>query len=190
VYLSLAGALAAALAALAAGLLAGATIFSEDIVHGLQAEPASGRARVGAARWALAGAAVVTGGLAAVPADPLKLFLWSLSFSASSAFPVLVLSVWWKRTTSWGAMAGLLTGLAVAALAILLGEAGAWTLPSVLAGAIGLPAGLAAAMATSLMTPQPSSTVVTTLQEIRVPGGETLYDRELRLQRLRTRTVA
>jgi hypothetical protein len=28
------------------------------------------------------------------------------------------------------------------------------------------------------------------LQEIRVPGGETLYDRELRLQRLKTRPVA
>jgi cation/acetate symporter len=160
-------------------------------VHGLQAEPASDRARIGVARVALAGAAVVTGWLAvAAPADPLKLFLWSLTFSASSAFPVLVLSIWWKRTTSWGAIAGLLTGLAVAALAILLGEAGAWTLPSVLAGAIGLPAGLAAAMATSLLTPQPSRAVVNTLQEIRVPGGETLYDRELRLQRLKTRSVA
>jgi hypothetical protein len=32
--------------------------------------------------------------------------------------------------------------------------------------------------------------VINTLQEIRVPGGETLYDRELRLQRLKTRYVA
>jgi cation/acetate symporter len=189
-YLSLAGALAAALAALAAGILTGATVLSEDIVHGLQAEPASDRARIGAARAALAGVAIVTGWLAIAPADPLKLFLWSLTFSASSAFPVLVLSVWWKRTTSWGAMAGMLTGLGVATLAILLGEAGAWTLPSVLAGAVGLPAGLAAAMATSMLTPQPGRNVVNVLQEIRVPGGETLYDRELRLQRLKTRSVA
>jgi cation/acetate symporter len=191
VYLSLAGALAAALAALAAGLLAGATVLAEDIVHGLQAEPASDRARIGAARAALAGVAVVTGWLAvAAPADPLKLFLWSLTFSASSAFPVLVLSVWWKRITAWGAVFGLLTGLTVAALAVLLGEAGAWALPSVLAGAIGLPAGLAAAMVASVLTPGPSRTVIDTLQEIRVPGGETLYDRELRLQRLKTRSVA
>jgi cation/acetate symporter len=191
VYLSLAGALAAALAALAAGLLAGATVLAEDIVHGLQAEPASDRARIGVARAALAGVAVVTGWLAvAAPADPLKLFLWSLTFSASSAFPVLVLSVWWKRITAWGAVFGLLTGLTVAALAVLLGEAGAWALPSVLAGAIGLPAGLAAAMVASVLTPGPSRTVIDTLQEIRVPGGETLYDRELRLQRLKTRSVA
>jgi cation/acetate symporter len=191
VYLSLAGALAAALAALAAGFLAGATVLAEDIVHGLQAEPASDRARIGATRTALAGVAVVSGWLAvAAPADPLKLFLWSLTFSASSAFPVLVLSVWWKRTTAWGAVIGLLTGLAVAALAVLLGEAGAWALPSVLAGAIGLPAGLAAAMVASILTAQPSRTVINTLQELRVPGGETLYDRELRLQRLKTRSVA
>jgi cation/acetate symporter len=191
VYLSLAGALAAALAAMAAGFLAGGAVLAEDIVHGLQAEPASDRARIGVARAALAGVAIVTGWLAvAAPADPLKLFLWSLTFSASSAFPILVLSVWWKRTTAWGAVIGLLTGLAVAALAVLLGEAGAWALPSVLAGAIGLPAGLAAAMVASVLTPQPSRTVINTLQEIRVPGGETLYDRELRLQRLKTRSVA
>jgi cation/acetate symporter len=191
VYLSLAGALAAALAALAAGFLAGATVLAEDIVHGLQAEPASDRARIGVARAALAGVAIVTGWLAvAAPADPLKLFLWSLTFSASSAFPVLVLSVWWKRTTVWGAVIGLLTGLTVAALAVLLGEVGAWALPGVLGGAIGLPAGLAAAMVASVLTPQPSRTVIDTLQEIRVPGGETLYDRELRLQRLKTRSVA
>jgi cation/acetate symporter len=191
VYLSLAGALAAAFAALAAALLAGATILSEDIVHGLRAEPAADGARIGASRIAAAGIAFVTGWLAiAAPADPLKLFLWSLSFSASALFPVLVLSIWWKRMTSWGAMAGMLAGLAAATVAVLLGEARVWALPSVLAGAVGLPAGLAATIIASVLTPQPSRTVVNILQEIRVPGGETLYDRELRLQRLKTRSVA
>jgi cation/acetate symporter len=41
-----------------------------------------------------------------------------------------------------------------------------------------------------MLSPRPSRNVVTILQEIRVPGGETLYDRELRLQRLKTRAVA
>jgi cation/acetate symporter len=191
VYLALAGALAAALTTLAAALLACATIFAEDIVHGLQTEPASDRARIGAARIALLGIAFVTGWLAiAAPADPLKLFLWSLSCSASAAFPVLVLSIWWKRITSWGAAAGLLGGLGAATLAILLGEAGAWMLPSVLGGAVGLPVGLTATIAGSVLTPKPSRAVVNILQEIRVPGGETLYDRELRLQRLKTRPGA
>jgi cation/acetate symporter len=190
VHLCLAGALAAALAALAAGLLAGASILSEDIVHGLQAEPPSDGARVGVARAALAGVALVTGWLAvAPPADPLRLFLWSLTFSASAVFPVLLLSVWWKRMTAWGAIAGMLTGLAAATIGVLLGESGGWSLPSVLAGAVGLPAGLSAGIATSIATARPGRNVANILQEIRVPGGETLYDRELRLQRLKSRAV-
>jgi cation/acetate symporter len=191
VYLALAGAFAAALAALASALVGSAALMSEDIVRGLQSEPAPDGARVGSARVAIVGVAFITAWLAvAAPADPLKLFLWSLTFSASAAFPVLALSVWWKRINAWGAMVGMLTGLGVAALAILLAEAGAWTVPSVLAGAIGLPAGTAAAIIASLLTPVPSRNVVNILQEIRVPGGETLYDRELRLLRLKSRTPA
>ena len=191
IYLSLAGAVAAALAALAAGLLAGANILSEDIVHGLRAEPATDAARIGTARAALGGLTFVAGWLAvAAPADPLKLFLWSLTVSASAVFPVLILSVWWKRATTWGAIAGMLAGLAVAVAGILLGEAGAWALPGVLAGAVGLPAGFATAIGVSVLSPKPGRSVINTLEEIRVPGGETLYDRELRLQRLKTRAVA
>jgi cation/acetate symporter len=191
VYLALAGAFAAALAALAAALVGSAALMSEDIVRGLQSEAAPDGARVGSARVALVGVAFITAWLAvAAPADPLKLFLWSLTFSASATFPVLVLSVWWKRINAWGAIVGMLTGLGVAALAILLAEAGVWTVPGVLAGAIGLPAGTAAVIIASLLTPVPSRNIVNILQEIRVPGGETLYDRELRLLRLKSRTPA
>jgi len=191
VYLALAGAFAAGLAALAAGLMGCSALLSEDIVHGLRAEVPPDGLRVGSARVAAVGVAVATAWLAvAAPADPLKLFFWSLSFSAAAAFPVLILSVWWKRTNAWGAIAGLLTGLGVTASTIFLSETGAWTMPSALAGALGLPAGLAAAIITSLLTPAPSRNIVNILQEIRVPGGETLYDRELRLLRLRSRAPA
>jgi cation/acetate symporter len=191
VYLSMAAALAAALAALAAALVATASILSEDIVHGLRPEPAPDSVRVGAARASLAGAALVTVSLAiAAPADPLKLFLWSLSFSASAAFPVLFLSIWWKRCNAWGAMAGLVAGSLTAALAVLLGEASAWPLPGVLAGAVGLPAGAAATVGASLLTATPSKAVLDLVHEMRVPGGETLYDREIRLQRLKARAPA
>jgi cation/acetate symporter len=191
VYLSLAGAVAAAMGALAASLLAGANILSEDVVHGLRTEPVTDSGRMGTARAALGGLTFVAGWLAvAAPADPLKLFLWSLTVSASAVFPVLILSVWWKRTNALGAMAGMLAGLGVAVAGILLGEAGAWALPGVLAGAIGLPAGFATAVAVSILSPKPGRNVASILQEIRVPGGETLYDRELRLQRLKARAVA
>ena len=117
VYLALAGALAAALAALAASLVALAAILSEDVVHGLPNETVPDSARIGTARIALLGAAFVTAWLAiAAPADPLQLFLWSLTFSASASFPVLLLAIWWKRANAWGALAGMTTGFGVAAL--------------------------------------------------------------------------
>ena len=85
VYLSLAGALAAALAALASSLVTIAAIVAEDVIHGLPNETAPDSARIGTARVALLGAAFVTTWLAiAAPADPLQLFLWSLTFSASA----------------------------------------------------------------------------------------------------------
>ena len=187
VYLALAGALAAALAALSAALAAAAAIFSEDVVHGLRHEMAADRARVATARVGLIGTALMTMWIAiAVPADPLKLFLWALNFSASAVFPVLVLSVWWKRINAQGAIAGMLCGFLTATLAVLLGETEAWGLPGTLAGAVGLPAGAAAALAVSILTRVPARSMIDGVNEMRVPGGETLYDRELRLLRLKT----
>jgi cation/acetate symporter len=190
VYLSLAGALAAALTGLAAAMTAAATIVSEDIVYGFRRDPLPDAARITMARIGLGAIAVVTAWLATVgSADPLRLFLWSLCFSASAIFPVLVLSIWWKRLNALGAAAGMIAGTVVAAFGILLGETGAWALPGALAGAIGLPAGAAAAMVVSLITPAPRADILERVYEMRVPGGETLYDRELRLQRLKARPV-
>jgi cation/acetate symporter len=133
------------------------------------------------------GAALVTIWIAiAAPADPLKLFLWALNFSASAVFPVLVLSVWWKRINAQGAIAGMLGGLSAAAVAVLLGETEAWDLPGTLAGAVGLPVGAAAAVAVSVLTRVPARSVIDGVNEMRIPGGETLYDREVRLLRLKT----
>jgi cation/acetate symporter len=189
VYLALAGALAAAMAALAASLMAIASILSEDVVHGLSGETASEAARVGTARLALLGAAFVTIGLAiTLPADPLQLFLWSLTLSAATSFPVLLLAIWVKRVNAWGALATMFTGLVVTIFMMLLGEAGAVDTSSALAGAVGLPLALAAGLVASRMTPAPGRSALDTVREMRVPGGETLYDRELRLLRLKNRT--
>jgi cation/acetate symporter len=188
VYLSLAGALAAALAALTASLVAISAILAEDVVHGLPNETAPDAARIGTARVALLGAAFITAWLAiAAPADPLRLFLWALTLSASASFPVLVLAIWWKRLNAWGALAGMITGFAAAIFMILLGETGAVAFPSVLAGAIGLPLAVGAAMSVSRMTPAPGKSVLEIALDVRVPGGETLYDREMRLLRLKNR---
>lgn len=188
IYLALAGALAAALAALASCLIAFSAIVAEDVVHGLPAETATDGARVRTARIALLAVAFFAAWLAvAVPADPLQLFLWSLTFAAASSFPVMLLAIWAKRTNAWGALAGLVAGFLVTAFVILLSETGALALPSALAGAVGMPAGFVAALVVSRLTQAPGRNAIDIVREVRVPGGETLYDREMRLLRLRNR---
>lgn len=192
VYLALAGALAAALAALSASLTAIAAIVAEDVVHGLDSEVVPpDAARISTARIALLGAAFITVWLAvAAPGDPLQLFLWAVTLSAAASFPVLLLAIWWKRTNAMGALAGMITGFAVTAFLMLLSETGAIGWPSALAGAVGLPLSLLATVAVSLATPLPARHVLDLVRDLRVPGGETLYDRETRLQRLKNRAAA
>jgi cation/acetate symporter len=189
VYLALIGALAAALAALSASLFALSAIVAEDVVGTLPVEAASDGARLGRARIALAGMAGVAIWLGlAVAVDPLQLFLWAATLSASSCFSVLVLSIWWRRTKAWGAMAGMVTGLVVASGFILLSEMGTVALPSALAGVVGLPCAMLATVAGSLIAPAGARNVLEQLREMRVPGGETIYDREMRLSRLKNRS--
>jgi cation/acetate symporter len=136
----------------------------------------------------IAAAAIWLASVAA--ADPLQLFLWGVTLSASASFPVLVLSIWWRRTRAFGAMAGMLTGVTVAAAAIGLAETNALGLPSPLAGAIGLPAATLVTVVCSLLVPTSGRNVLEQLGEMRIPGGETVYDREMRLLRLKNRGPA
>jgi cation/acetate symporter len=187
IYLALAGALAASLAALSASLMAAAAIVAEDVVHGLPNEMVPERVRINTARAGLVGAAFVTLGLAVSAADPLQLFLWSLTFSAAVSFPILFLAIWWERMNAWGALAGMVAGFVVTALIILLCETGAVPLASPLAGAFGLPCALLAILIVSLATPVPARNALGVVRDMRVPGGETIYDREIRLLRLKSR---
>ena len=54
-----------------------------------------------------------------------------------------------------------------------------------LAGILGLPAGALGALLASIATPGPSRSVLELVREIRIPGGEVIYDREMRLLRLK-----
>ncbi len=189
VYLSLAGALAAAVAAASMSSLALGSVLSEDIVNGLKWEPASNRLRLMTARVAVAAAAGVGTWLALmIPADPLDLLFWALALSASGFFPVIVLSIWWKRLNALGAMAGMAAGFGVAVLAIIAGEAALLGLPGALAGVFGIPAGFTAAIGASWLRPSISQNALELVHDMRVPGGETMFDREMRLLRLKQRT--
>ena len=182
------GVLAAGLAGASSSISALAAIMSEDLWYGRRKEPPSDKSRIAASRVLLAIAAIAAVAAAMMmPADPLQLLLWSLALTGSTLFPVLVLSIWWKRLNAFGAMAGLVAGFAVALLAILSGSADILRIDPALAGMFGIPASLIAAIATSLATPTPSRQILELVRDIRVPGGEILYDREMRLLRLKTR---
>jgi cation/acetate symporter len=187
-YLAAGGAIAAALATAGAVAVALGSVLAEDVVYGLSWQPPSPGARLIVSRLSLMAAAVLGGALAiAAPTDPLKLMLWSLALTASTAFPVLVLSIWWKRLNAFGAIAGIVTGFGVTVLAIVAGEAGMIGLDGALAAALGLPAGTFAAVFVTLMTPAPGRHVLELVRDIRVPGGEILIDREMRFQRRQKR---
>jgi cation/acetate symporter len=76
----------------------------------------------------------------------------------------------------------------VAAGAIVLAEIGALALPSALAGVVALPCALLMTAVCSLIAPAAGGNVLEQLGEMRVPGGETVYDREMRLSRLKSRS--
>ena len=183
-YLCAAGVLAATLAAAGASMVALGNSLSEDVGNGLSFDPTADKKRLLAARVGLGLAGIGGAAIAiAVPADPLKLVLWALALTGSAAFPILVLSIWWKRLNAFGAVAGLVTGFGATALAIVAGETGQADIQSGLAGAFGIPACFVAAVAVSLVTPAPSKQLSQFVRDIRIPGGEIIYDRETRLSK-------
>lgn len=188
-YLPLAGAVAAAIAAASMSALSLGTVLAEDVVNGRSWEPVPNRLRLSSARLAVAAAATLGTWLALIaPADPLRLLLWAFSISASALFPVVVLSIWWKRLSAVGAVVGMTGGFATAAFAIVMGEVTGVGANSILAGAFGVPTGFATAIGASLFRPNTSRQAMDLLDDLRVPGGETIYDREMRLLRLKQRT--
>jgi cation/acetate symporter len=184
-YMALAGVVAAALLGASAAIVAIGNMLAEDGVAGLVWTPGTGM-RVTVARVTLPAAAIVVGWVAmVVPADPLDLMLWGLALSASAGFPVIVLSVLWRRLNGFGACVGMIAGFATAVLAISAGEAAWLGLPGVLAAVLGVPAGFAGAVIASRVAGAPDRHMLALLRDMRLPGGETLYDREERLQRFK-----
>jgi cation/acetate symporter len=189
VYLGYAGAIAASLTAAGATLISLASILSEDVVQGMSWEPASDGNRV----WLTRGfvpLTAVSGVLLTLlaPTDPLRLVLWALSLTGASLFPVLALSIWWKRMTPLGAISGLVAGFVVAALAIFASEAQVIGIPSVISGILGLPAAVAATLIVSSLLPETSRHLLEVIRDIRVPGGQIIYDREMQRLQLRKHT--
>lgn len=189
VYLAMAGAIAAALTAAGATAVSLGAVLGEDVVQGLTWEPATPQNRIWIVRGFIVVSALCGSFLVALaPTDPLQLVLWALGLTGASLFPVLALSIWWKRLTRGGAILGIAGGFAAAALAIFAGEAGAISLPSSIAGILGLPVSAALAMMVSSFFPEASRHDLEVVRDIRVPGGEIIYDREMRRLQIKKQT--
>ena len=185
----LASAVAAALAAISAEAMALAAMWGEDIAFVWSAAGQREPLRLNAGRL-LAVLAVAAGAWLSlrVRADALTLFTWAMALAGSSVFTLLVMSVWWKRINQWGALAGLLAGTMAALAQILLSLNGALPLMFGVSGALAsimaAPLSAAVALGVSLTTPPPGSSQIDLVRDIRVAGGETILDREIRLAKL------
>ena len=189
VYLAMAGAIAAALLTAGATTVSLAAVLGEDVVQGLTWEPATSQNRVWIVRSFIVVSALCGSFLVSLaPTDPLQLVLWALGLTGASLFPVLALSIWWKRLTRGGAIVGIIGGFATAAMAIFASEAGIISLPSAIAGVLGLPVSAALAMTVATFFPETSRHDLEVVRDIRVPGGEIIYDREMRRLQIKKQT--
>lgn len=109
-----AGGLAAALSTADGLLLAIANALSHDIYYKMIDQNAPTSRRLIVSRILLIVVAILAAYVASTkPADILAMVSWAFSLAAAGLFPALVLGVWWKRTNSAGAIAGMIAGFAV-----------------------------------------------------------------------------
>ncbi|HVY00118.1 MAG TPA: sodium:solute symporter family protein [Pseudorhodoplanes sp.] len=110
-----AGGLAAALSTADGLLLAIANALSHDIYYKMIDPNAPTMRRLLIARILLVGVAVGAAATAATkPADILAMVGWAFSLAMAGNFPALVMGIWWKRSTTLGAVCGIIAGFGIA----------------------------------------------------------------------------
>lgn len=180
--LAAASALAAISACASGQLVAIANTVSDDLYAGFLNKSASPARRLLAARLTmLLASALVFALVETRSVDSLRWVIAAFSLSGGTFFAVAVLSVWWRRLNAAGAFAGMAAGFAATALYL---NAKAAPLPGIdplTAAAIGVPVSFGAAIIVSLMAGAPSEQALEAVDELRIPAGETLQARMLRL---------
>ncbi len=173
-----AGGLAAALSTADGLLLAISNALSHDVYYKVVDRSASTQKRVTISKLLLLGVAFVAAYTASQkPGDILSLVGAAFSLAASTLFPALVLGVFWKRATTQGAVAGMLTGFGVCVYYMLhtnpvLGGSSAaqwFHIAPISAGIFGVPAGILSMIMVSLVTPPPSAATLALIDYIRAP---------------------
>jgi cation/acetate symporter len=110
-----AGAFAAFMSTSSGLLISLASAISQDVLRGTARD-----FRIAAA---VAGLVAIVLGLQVGGFDINVLVGWAFAIAASSFCPLLVLGIWWRGLTAWGAGAGLVVGAGLASVAIVLAMA-------------------------------------------------------------------
>jgi cation/acetate symporter len=176
-----AGGLAAALSTADGLLLTIANALSHDVYYKMIDPNASTQRRLMMAKGLLLVVAIIAAYVTSLnPGDILFLVGAAFSLAASAFFPALVLGVFWKRANKAGAIAGMLTGLAVCMYyqistypfftAMTGYKIDLWFgIAPISAGIFGMPAGMLTLIVVSLLTAPPGRSVQEMVENVRYP---------------------
>jgi cation/acetate symporter len=116
-------------------------------------------------------------------ADILFLVSAAFSFAAAGFFPALVLGIFWKRATKWGAVAGMIAGFGTTAYYMIMNHPWMRTvfgvdspvslwgeIAPISAGVFGVPVGFAVIILVSLVTPAPNREMQELVEHVRYPN--------------------
>ena len=180
-----AGGLAAALSTADGLLLTIANALSHDLYYKMLDPNASTARRVAVSKALLLVVALLAAWVASQkPADILFLVSAAFSLAAAGFFPALVLGIFWKRASKWGATLGMLAGVSITFYYMattqpwLRGIFGVtapvadltwWGIAPISAGIFGVPLGFAVIIIVSLLTPAPKKETQELVEHVRYP---------------------
>jgi cation/acetate symporter len=181
-----AGGLAAALSTADGLLLTIANALSHDLYYKMIDPNAPTSRRVMISKILLLVVALLAALVASQkPADILFLVSAAFSLAAAGFFPALVLGIFWKGATKWGAVLGMVAGVSVTFYYMittqpwLRGIFGVtspiadniwWGIQPISAGIWGVPLGFAVIIIVSLFTPKPTAKVQELVEHVRYPN--------------------
>ena len=172
-----AGGLAAALSTADGLLLAIANALSHDIYYKMIDPKASTARRLVVARSLLVIVALIAAAVAGTrPSGIIQMVAWAFSLAAAGLFAPLVLGIWWKRTSSIGAVLGMASGFGVCLFYLIAtryyGMAEWFGIRNISSALFGMPVAFIVTWLVSLVTPAPSKEMQDFVDSIRIPKGE------------------
>jgi cation/acetate symporter len=175
-----AGGLAAALSTADGLLLAIANALSHDIYYKMINPQASTVKRLLVARVLLVVVALIGAAVASTrPSGIIQMVAWAFSLAAAGLFAPLVLGIWWKRTSSVGAIAGMISGFSLCLYYLIgtqyFGMPLWFGIRNISCALFGMPVAFIVTYVVSLMTPAPSQQMQEFVDSIRTPAGKVMF---------------